>query len=196
MRDTVPQAPIALRDTPCLVEDLCIALRNVGVYDRELPDGANVRRYIAEVSAIKRELARRGIDAADRIAKLSQETGWRMDALLQDCLSFPARMPFVQEADGIRRSLRCWHCRTRERPIAVQISWCCNHCLMGFIHAVEERKPVDGIVLFRTYNPEARCTHADSETVLVAQGYSDTIYGHCVKCLEDELARRCFQARD
>jgi hypothetical protein len=92
---------LGLRDTAFLVEDFCIALRNVGVYDYELPDGANVRQYITDVSAIKCELARRGIDAADRIAKLSQETGWRMDALLQDCLAFPERLPFVQEADGI-----------------------------------------------------------------------------------------------
>jgi hypothetical protein len=93
-------------------------------------------------------------------------------------------------------ALRCGLCRTRERPIVAQVLWFCNDCLARIIHAIEECKPDEGIVLFRTYNPEARCAHADSETVLVSQGYSDTIYGNCVKCLEDELARRGLQAND
>ena len=43
--------------------------------------------------------------------------------------------------------------------------------------ATIQRRPLDGVILFRTYNAEGRRQHADSETVLVAEGYSDMIYG-------------------
>lgn len=190
MRNTPPPTPIDERGTDALLEDLCIALRNVGVYDHDLPDGAEIRQHIATVCAIKRELDRRDISTDDRITHLSKETNWRMADLLADCLGFPDRMPYVKEADGIRRTLRCRLCGKRERPPNAQLFWWCDECVVRVLDAVTERKSIDGVVLFRTYNSDARCRHADSETVLVSEYCSDTIYGNCAKCLAEELARR------
>jgi hypothetical protein len=190
MRNTPPPAPICERDTDTLIEDLCLGLRNVGVFDRDLPDGETIRQHIAVVCAIKRELDQRGISTDDRIAQLSVETNWRIFDLLQECLEFPDSMPYVKEADGIRRSLRCNLCRRNERPPDAQLCWWCDECILRVLDAIKEAKPIDGVILFRTYNSEARCQHADSETVLVSEYYSDTIYGSCGKCLAEELARR------
>ncbi|HWY87847.1 MAG TPA: hypothetical protein VNX28_14040 [Gemmataceae bacterium] len=190
MRDTPPLGPIGERDTESLLEDLCVALRNVGLRDRDLPRGDKVREHVAEVRAIKAELVRRSVKTDDRITRLSHETNWRMQDLLRECLEFPDSMPYVKEADGIRRTLRCRLCRTHERPSDAKVFWWCNECLVHGLKSIEERTPFDGIVLFRTYNPEARCQHADSETILVAEYSSDTIYGCCAKCLTEELTRR------
>jgi hypothetical protein len=190
MRNSTPPAPISERDNDVLLEDLCIALRNVGVYDRDLPDGAVVQQHIENVCAIMRELKQRGVSPDDRITRLTAETNWRMLDLLQECLEFPGSMPYVKEADGIRRSLRCMVCQKRERPPNSQLFWWCNECVVRVQDAIKEVTPIDGIVLFRTYNSEARCQHADSETVLVSEYHADTILGKCGKCLADELTRR------
>jgi hypothetical protein len=183
--------PIPERDTDTLLEDLCIALRNVGVFDHDLPDGAEIRQHINAVCAIKRELDRRGISIGDRVTRLSAETNWRMTDLLAECLSFPDSMPYVKEADGIRRSLRCQLCQKREQPVNAQLFWWCDECMVDVLHAIERAQPVPGVILFRTYNADARCQHADSETVLVtAHYYSETLYGYCGQYLAQELARR------
>lgn len=187
MRNSLQPAPICERDTNTLLEDLCVALRNVGVFDHDLPDGEKVRQHIAAVGSIKRELDRRGIQTDERITRLSHETHWRMQELLQDCLAFPKSMPYVKEPDGIRRTLRCLLCRTRERTLDAKVFWWCNECIIRVLQAIKEKKVINGVILFRTYNPEARCQHADSETVLVAE-YSDTLLGHCAICIADELA--------
>jgi hypothetical protein len=190
MKNTPPPVPIGERDTPSLIEDLCLALRNVGVYDWDLPNGERVQQQIAAVRDIKRELDLRTIQTDDRIIRLSNETNWRMQDLLQDCLTFPDTMPYVKDVDGNRRTLRCWLCRSHERPADAQVFWWCNECLIRVLQAIQQRKPLDGIILFRTYNPDARCQHADFETVLVAASDSEKVYGNCAKCMEDELTRR------
>lgn len=62
--------------------------------------------------------------------------------------------------------------------------------------AIEARTPVRGVILFRTYNPDARCGHADAETVLVIEAYVDEICGRCRRCLTEELTRRKIAAVD
>jgi hypothetical protein len=75
MANTPPDPPVKHRDTKTLVEDLCIALRNVGVWDNELPGGDNVRSFIEETKTIHAELKRRGVDLDSRVAQLSDESG-------------------------------------------------------------------------------------------------------------------------
>ncbi len=62
MANTPPNIPIKDRDSNKLLEDLCIALRNVGTSDHELPGGDVVRNHIDEVRKIHAELQRRTMD--------------------------------------------------------------------------------------------------------------------------------------
>ena len=70
MRNTTPRSPIEKRSDLELLEDLCIALRNVGVRESNLPDGSRVKQDISEVCAIHQELTRRGVDSSSRLSKL------------------------------------------------------------------------------------------------------------------------------
>jgi hypothetical protein len=190
MHDTPPPPPPQERDTVTLLEDLCVALRDVGVYDYELPAGARVLKAVEDVRAIHHELEHRGADPTERLAELSEQTRWQMAALLQDCLGYPQVTPYVREQDGVRRHLRCYLCRQAERPADARTFWFCDGCLRRILVAIDRREPIDGVVLFRTYNEGCRCEHADAETVLASESWSDTIFGNCRRCFEDELARR------
>src|SRR5690242_6375754 len=115
MHDTPPPPPVVDRTVETLLEDLCVALRYVGVQNGAGPRG---RQAIEEACEIKRELDKRGVDPTQRLTTLTQETRWRMDELLKDCLDFPRRTPEVKELDGVRRGLRCPLCGIREYPLA------------------------------------------------------------------------------
>ena len=190
MRNSPPPPPPHERDTPTLVEDLCVALRDVGVHDYELPRGERVLKAIINVKAIHGELRRRQVDLAARLQELSQQTRWQTEVLLADCLHFPEVMPHVREADGVRRTLRCGLCARAERPTDPGAFWFCDGCLRRMIHAIDTLEPLKGVVLFRTYNPDSRCEHADADTVLAFTGWDETIFGHCQQCLAAELERR------
>ncbi len=195
MHDTPPPPPPHERDTPTLLDDLCVALRDVGVFDYELPTGARVLKAVESVRAIYLELNQRGVDPTGRLQELSEQTRWRMLDLLKDCLAFPRVMPYVREQDGLRRHLRCDLCRKAERPPDARVFWSCDSCLRRIVGAIERREPIEGVVLFRTYNGESRCDHADAETVLASVGWSDTIFGNCRRCIEEELDRRAGGGR-
>ena len=190
MLNTSPPPPPHERDTPTLVEDLCIALRDVGVHDAELPDGPRVLDAIERVGTIHRELTRRRVDLAMPLRELSTQTHWRMEDLLEDCLAFPHAMPYVREEDGVRRTLRCGLCRKGERPPDDKVFWLCDGCLRRAIDSIDRREPAKDLLLFRTYNPESRCAHADADTVLAATGWYDFVFGNCRRCFEEELNRR------
>jgi hypothetical protein len=195
MHNTPPPPPVCEQDTATLIDDLCVALRDVGVFDAELPGGPRVLRAINGVRSIKQVLDERGVQVADRLATLSGQTGWRMAELLCDCLSFPAVVPYVKEADGIRRRLRCRLCRKAEcPPDARYFCWMCDGCLTRVVESIRTRTPIDGIFLFRTYNPTARCKHADSDTVLAQAIWIETINGNCEQCFQGELDRRAQSA--
>jgi hypothetical protein len=138
------------------------------------------------------QLVLRGVDCQPRLAQLSAATGWQMPALLDDCLAYPQRLPRLRDADGIRHSLRCNLCGGAERPTDARVFLFCDACLRRVIEAVRHHTPISGIILFRTYNAECRCAHADSDTVLVGedQSHVEEVYGVCEKCLLDETQRR------
>ena len=188
MSDTPPARPIAQRDSQTLLEDLCIALRYVGMSNYQFhPDDA--RKKITEVQSIHQELSRRHFDPTDRLTELSQQTKWRMLDLLEDCLAYPRAVPYVKDPDGIRIHLRCHLCRTAEHPPNPEF-WMCDNCLKRVIDSIESKTPINGIILFRTFNTSARCAHADSDTVLAADSWQETIFGNCAKCFTEELQRR------
>lgn len=100
MRATPPKLPIPERNIEALLEDLCIALRDVGIWDYELPQGKRVIEHINQVKAIYTELQNRSVQIMPRITRLSEETSWQMEHLLNDCLSYPQVTPYVREKDG------------------------------------------------------------------------------------------------
>lgn len=190
MANTPPRPPIHKRPTEELVEDLCLELRHVACGDSDLPHGERLAAHIHEVCAIHTELASRCVDCRSRLEQLSEETRWQIPTLLDDCLAFPERLPYVRAADGIRRTLRCQLCAKAERPVDARVFWYCDACLRLVRDAVRQRTPSQGVILFRSYNPECRCEHADSDTVLAADSYIDVLSGVCERCIDEELDRR------
>src|SRR5688572_574021 len=121
MRATAPIPPIEQRDTSDLVEDLCIALRNVGV-SHATPES------IQNVRAIDVELTKRGVATTSRIERLSQETGWQMTRLLEECRDFPRVTPQLRLLNGLRRDHLCFACEAQERPDDPTQYLICNDC--------------------------------------------------------------------
>jgi ribosomal protein L37AE/L43A len=129
MKNTPAVLPIEQRETEVLVEDLCLALRDVGVSDYDLPEGEQAVSAVLRVQQLHSELSRRGTDIARRLERLSEETSWQMMPLLRDCLMYPDVIPYVRERDGIRRALRCPACRERELSRGeVSSVWLCDAC--------------------------------------------------------------------
>jgi len=192
MANTPPKPPIGERSDETLVEELCLALRNVGVFDSGLylPNNSKVRMLVEEVCDIHAELVRRKINISPRISLLSKETSWKMDDLLADCLVYPKRQPYVKELDGIRRTLRCHLCRKAERPPDAKLFWFCESCMKNVVSSLQQKVACDGIVIFRSYTPNSRCSHADADTPLAAEWYSEQIFGVCEKCVSEEIDRR------
>jgi hypothetical protein len=130
MTNTPAELPIEQRETQELVEDLCLALRDVGVMDYGLPEGEQVVSAVLRVQQLHGELSRRGADVTRRLERLSEETSWQMMPLLRDCLMYPAAIPYVRERDGIRRALRCPACHAHElsRREGAGV-WLCDACM-------------------------------------------------------------------
>lgn len=114
-----------------------------------------------------------------------------MAPLLEETLRFPAVVPAVREADGVRRQYRCPRCRSAEVPDREGI-WLCDACLAAAAAAVRAPGPLEGLVVLRTYTPEKWCPHADAETVMVAAEEYDDGLGpcYCAECLAAEQRRR------
>lgn len=192
-RNTPRRPSIGDRESRELLNDLCIALRDVAVRERSLPKGEDAQASVREAVAIALELEKRHVDVRERLQQVSQETGWLMTHLLEDCKRFPDVVPRVRELDGIRRYFRCHYCKAAERPEEDVKYGACNACLGKLIQSFDSLAPIEGTVLLRTYNPEWRCAHADAETVLLGINYYEDGFlgpGECRRCLESALAVR------
>lgn len=184
---------MAQRETEALVEDLCLALRDVGVGDYGLPSDERAAAAVTRVQQLYGELSRRGADVTPRLARLSEETSWQMCELLRDCLAYPEVVPYVREHDGIRRALRCPTCREHELPGREGLAiWLCDACLEEAAESFRRRTPMRELLLLRAYNEFVWCRHADAETVLMAFDGYDGLEGAawCARCVEEEQARR------
>ncbi len=192
MANSPPRLPIVEWSVDDLLDDLCVELRQVGCRDYQLPKAERILPNIREVEALHAELERRGADWRARIEALSAQTQWLMNDLLEDCLAFPGRLPFVKELDGIRRTLRCRLCRKAERPVDAKLFWFCQRCMRRVAESIQQRKPLAGMIVFRSYSPECRCTHADADTVLAAEAWTDQeiLKGCGERCVVEELERR------
>jgi len=198
MRATPQPPPLNQRASDELIEELCIALREVGLSTRFLPYSEPDPDIVGEVSRVQElvtELSGRGVDVAPRLSRLSEETGWLMNALYDECLRFPTIRPWVRAMDGLRIAMRCEACREREHPDDDRRLRICDSCVLILDNAIATQTAQENLLLFRTYNPEARCRHADGDTVLGvypwdvewSEGFP---VGHCRDCLGEELRRR------
>ena len=102
MRSTPPRVPIERRDTETLPEDLCIALRNVALWEYDLPRGQRVLEQIEEVKSIHAELVIRESTLMIGCGDCPRRECGEMTMLLKECLTFPAAIPYVRGATGIR----------------------------------------------------------------------------------------------
>lgn len=190
MQSTPPQLPMKQRPTDELIEDLCLALRDVGVRTWSLPDDEFAVSAVRNVQQIYALLEQRHADIRARIEQLSEETSWQMETLLKECLAFPEVVPYVKDADGVRRALRCGICQKREHPDRKGI-WLCDVCIAQAKDSIETRVPMKGLLLLRIYNEEHWCKHANSEKVLIAFDDYDTLGNiYCEECFSEEQARR------
>lgn len=192
VRNTPPKPPPSSRDSSVLLDDLCLALRDVSVFNGHLPNGAVIVEKINDVKAIFAELSKRGVEVASTLGELSVKTDRKMDDLLEDCLGYPERIPYETGLDGIQERLRCSLCRKAERPEET-LFWMCDRCLDRTMDAIEKRTPFPGLFLYRTYNELSGCPHSDAETVLATVFWSDGDWwdpGRCWQCHLDEKVRR------
>jgi hypothetical protein len=191
IRNTATQSDLEWLDTPELISQLLIGLRNVAVHEQYLPRPSDTMvKWIGFVQHIYGLLVERGADWADEVDRLSQDTGWLMLPLLEECLQWPTASPHVKEKDGIRRFQRCWLCHQREYPDTAT-EQLCDECLLRSIGLLRQQTPPPGVIFFRTYNESRWCSHAHSETVLMTRDEYDFLAdGRCAQCLKEEYDRR------
>jgi hypothetical protein len=185
-----PTRPTELRDEG-LLDELALALRDVGTWDYSLARGdAGGEGKVRRVQDLGAEINRRGLDPTPRLEQLTAETDWLMTQLYADCKEFPRVLPLVRERDGVRRSLRCPLCNRNELPDLKGI-WLCEACMDRVESALTSHESITGVFLFRTYTSEKWCKHANAETTMMALDlYEDVPVGACIACFEEERARR------
>lgn len=193
IRNTATERDLEWLDTPELLSQLQVALRNVALYEGynalEPPDDTMVK-WVEVVQRIHALLMGRGAAFGPELDVLSAQTGWMLGQLMEDCLKWPACVPFVRDLDGVRRKLRCCHCHRREFPLDTA-ERLCDECLLEMIERIALKRPSDAVLLFRTYNASRWCPHADAETVLMTfDEYDFLADGRCVQCLQAEYDRR------
>lgn len=189
MRNTVPDPPIGQRDTARVIEDLCLALRDVGGDTYRLLDERSVS-HIQRVKQIHAELEKRGVDYSLRLARLTEETKWQMETLLQECLAYPEVVPYVRGPDGVRFALKCYVCLEREFPDREGLLLC-DTCMDRSAESIQTRVPLKGLLLYHMYNEEYWCQHANAETVMTALDDYETLgYAWCAQCIVEERERR------
>lgn len=182
MRSTPPDPPIPKRSGQTLLEDLGVALRDVVVK----ADPADLKAVLL----IDAELERRRVDTSEMLGRLSRETGWMMEDLLEQCRRGLEGWPDVRLLNGLRKSLLCFGCGEHERPEDPTTFLLCDRCLRGMLKAVQTRTPTRGMFVYRTYSADGRCQHADDETVLILYPWWEAEAGVCAECLEAEVGRR------
>lgn len=128
----------------------------MGVFEYGVPNDERAVKYIKRVKDLMDNLHSREVDTQVRISHLSEETSWDMATMLDECLAYLGKLPYVREKEGIRRRLRCYSCRTEEFPEGSSSRFMpyCNTCLLRMKQAIEKRSHLKGFALYRTYTPE------------------------------------------
>jgi hypothetical protein len=199
MRPTESPPPRSERPSDELIEELCLALRDVGVATQFLPfrgPEPDIEKQVDRVQAVSRELQRREVDPGPRLDLLTAETGWSMGELLDECRKYPAARPWMRSTkDGLRIAMRCVGCAEHEFPSESRRIRLCDRCLETLDAALVSRTGSDHMLLYRTYTRDARCEHAGDETVLGVYPWSpewseDFPVGLCRECVSEEVKTR------
>lgn len=175
IRNTPPKLHLRDQDDSSVIEELCLALRNVGVSNPELPDGGDVRQGIAYVKEINDELKHRGVDPSSRIARLSLETNWDMESLLKDTLAYPEAIPYLASTPNPKCG-NCGKLISRKAVLAL-----CLPCLNSGLEQLEAGKAESHL------NTCPICGRHEKGFLVYAYGIEWMNY--CKSCLEEERAR-------
>jgi hypothetical protein len=175
-RKSPPKPPISERTDKEVVEALCIALRDVGVFNGRLPDGEDVREKIKTAQDIYKEIVKRDINIRRRIKKLARETKWPMVRLLEETIKFPETIPYLEE----KPKLVCRECmeNTYARNAVLGL---CDDCLEKGIELIEKDSPDIRVLTCSTCGKKERQYY-------VYDGKADRSY--CLECLKSEKKRR------
>jgi hypothetical protein len=199
MRPTDPMPPRGDRASDELLEELCIALRDIAVRTQFLPyrePDPDIAKEVDRVQAVAQELSRREVDPMTRLGRLTAETGWDMAELFGECRRYPSSRPWVRAtSDGLRIAMRCLACGQHEFPAHSRRIRLCDECLAILDAAIASKSVADHLLLYRTYTKDARCAHADDDTVIGVYPWSpewseDFPIGLCRVCVAEEAARR------
>jgi hypothetical protein len=139
--------------TEDLLRDLCDRLEFVGAGGGAFPNNPTLELAIEHLQAIHSELLKRQADCLPAVTALGERRGWEIQNFLADCLSFPARVPYVREDDGIRLAFRCRMCQRAEHPPGAKLFSYCSGCMERILAAVRQRSGCEGIFIFRTVQP-------------------------------------------
>jgi hypothetical protein len=199
MRPTDPLPPRNERRTEELLEELCIALREVGLSTKFLPytePDPDIVEEVDRVRAIENELRARRVESMSRLELLSDETGWSMPDLLLEIRAYPGVRPWVRgRQNGLRIATTCEACGAREFPPDSRRIRICDRCLGVLESSLATAAIKDRMLLYRTYASDARCAHANDDTVLgvypwIKEWSEDFPVGLCRECVAQELSRR------
>ncbi len=176
IRNTPSPPQICSQDDSKVIEELCLALREVGVLNEQLPDGRKVRKRIAYVKELCAELEQRGVDPSSRIERLSRETNWDMKSLLRDTLAFPDAVPYL----AMTRQPTCGSCGkaiSRKARLAL-----CSPCITNGLEQLAAGKTESHL------DTCPICSRNEKGFLVYAHGLEWMNY--CRSCLKDEKARR------
>ena len=174
-RNSPRQPHLRDQDDSSVIEKLCLALREVGVFNPQLPDGDDVRKRIAYVKEISTELEHRGVDPSPRIALLSRETNWDMESLLRNTLAFPKAIPYLASTPNPKCG-NCGKLISREAVLAL-----CSSCITKGLEQLEAGKTESHLKTCPI------CGRQEKGFLVYAHGVEWMNY--CERCLYEEKAR-------
>ncbi len=175
MRGSSAVPPIEEWDDDEVREQLCLALREVGVRHAMLPDGTEARAAIERVVELHAEANRRGLDVSARISRLSTETGWDMESLLRDTLAYPEAIPYL--ASGPEPT--CGNCG--ERIPRTALLALCGVCLDAGLEITMQGRPQGHL---------DTCTFCGrNEKGFLVYAYDVDYRNYCAQCLRDAKTR-------
>jgi predicted RNA-binding Zn-ribbon protein involved in translation (DUF1610 family) len=157
------------------VEELCLALRDVGVFNRQLPDGIDVRKAIFRAKTIYAEIEHRSLDLTPRIARLSNETRWDMESLFISTIAFPQAVPYLVSTPDPR----CGHCGkqiSRKATLAL-----CPNCT---------RDAMEDISGERTTSHLSVCSICGQSEICFLVIDDEHYMYYCKSCLQEEQSRQ------
>lgn len=166
----------ANRSNEELLEDLSVSLREVGVYNAQLPDGSDVRHAIDNVKVIHAEAICRSLDVSQRVEQLEVETRWPLRSMLEAALHYPDAIPYIDP----KEIPRCGECRG-QLPGSAALSLC-DTCLSQAISQLASGHSRNHIDV---------CTICGkSERGFLCYAYGEDWCNYCKSCLSSEQKRR------